>query len=441
MEVATVDVDGAVAELPTKVQQDVDPRRVGDSQRQYFVSGLECSETGKSYPPGKIAGLSRTGRPLLVRYDLKAVARAVSRSDLLNRAPTLWRYRELLPIRDAANIVSLGETITPILGAPSTAAELGMSDLLVKDEGRMPTGSFKARGMSVAVSMAKELGLRRFVMASAANAGAALAAYSARAGMKALVFCPEDSSEITLSEMALYGAEVFRVADATITDLAPMVAESARQLGLFNISTFKEPYRVEGKKTMGFELAEQCDWTLPDVIFYPTGGGTGLVGMWKAFDELEAIGWIGRARPRMVAVQSSTCAPIVRAFEGGNDKAPKWDGGHTRVHGLRVPYTIGDALILRALTESRGFAIAVDDDEVEPARAAMAAKDGIHLSPEGAATLVACRKALAKGLIRPDERAVLFNCGSGLKSPMPPVTRRLDLRGQHDFRALCPNML
>jgi len=400
-----------------------------------FVTHLECAETGERHDAGRIHGLSRAGKPLLVRYDLAGIAGAVTRDALRDRAPDMWRYRELLPVRAAGNIVSLGEVTTPLIPAPAAAAAIGGGEILVKDEGRLPTGSFKARGMAVAVSMAKELGIHRIAMPTAGNAGAALAAYCSRAGIESFVFCPDDAPEITISEIAHQGARVFRV-NGNITELGPLVEAGKQTAGWFNASTLKEPYRVEGKKTMGIELAEQLGWRVPDVIFYPTGGGTGLIGMWKAFAELEAIGWIGAERPRMVAVQSTGCAPIVRAFEAGMERSEAWRDARTDVPGLRVPWTIGDFMILRVLRESGGFAIAVDDAEVEPARATIAHGDGIHLCPEGAATLVACRAALARGLIRPTDRVVLFNCATGLKYPMPRVDTRLDRHAAIDFAAL-----
>jgi threonine synthase len=315
------------------------------------------------------------------------------------------------------------------------ASRIGAGELLIKDEGRLPTGSFKARGLAVAVSMAKELGVARIAMPSAGNAGAALAAYCARAGMEAFVFYPDDAPAITVAEIPLFGGHGFAV-NGVITDLGPIVQKGCEAMGWFNASTLKEPYRVEGKKTMGIELAEQLDWALPDVIFYPTGGGTGLIGMWKAFAELEAIGWIGKKRPRMVAVQSRTCAPIVRAFDQGMEFAEPWKDGHSIIPGVRVPSTIGDFLILRALRESNGFAIAIDDDEAEPARRELAASDGIHLSPEGAATLVACRHAIAEGRVKRTERVVLFNCATGLKYDLAFTSQHLDRHQPIDFGSL-----
>ena len=401
-------------------------------ERPSFVSHLECAATGRRHEAGRLHGLSEAGKPLLVRYDLARLAMTLDRRALVERAPDMWRYRELLPVGRAENIVSLGETMTPLIAAPATARRLGGTTLLVKDEGRLPTGSFKARGLSVAVSMAKELGVRRAALPTAGNAGAALAAYCSRAGIESFVFCPDDAPEITISEIALQGAKVFRV-DGNITEIGPLVENGKGPAGWFSMATLKEPYRVEGKKTMGLEIAEQLGWEMPDVIFYPTGGGTGLIGMWKAFAEMEALGWIGPKRPRMVAVQSATCGPIARAFERGAETAEPWVGGHTAVPGLRVPWTIGDFILLRVLRESGGFAVTVEDDEVEPARADMARHDGIHLCPEGAATLVAYQKALDRGLIRPDARAILFNCASGLKYAMPPVTERLDRKGPIDY--------
>jgi len=400
-----------------------------------FVSHLECSLTGARQPAGRLAGLSAAGKPLLVRYDLARLAASIGKEALARRAPDLWRYREFLPVRHAANIVSLGETMTPLIAAPRMAARLGGGEIVVKDEGRLPTGSFKARGIAVAVSMAKELGVTRMAMPTAGNAGAALAAYCTRAGIESYVFCPDDAPDVMVSEIALLGGRAWRV-NGIITELAPILEGGKAALGWFNASTLKEPYRVEGKKTMGLELAEQFAWDLPDAIFYPTGGGTGLIGMWKAFDELEAIGWIGRKRPRMIAVQSTTCAPIVRAFEQGTEFAAPWENGHTSVPGMRVPSTIGDFLILRVLRESGGFGIAVRDEEVEPARAEFAASDGIHLCPEGAATFLAYKQALTQGRVRKTDRVVLFNCAAGLKYPMPPVTRTLDRHQPIDYQSL-----
>ncbi len=398
-----------------------------------FVSHLECSMTGERYPADRVHGLSKAGRPLLVRYDLPALAAAVDKAELERRGGGFWRYREFLPVRRRENVVSLGEVVTPLIGLPKLAP--GKGELLVKDEGRLPTGSFKARGLALAVSMAKELGLDHLAMPTNGNAGAAMAAYASRAGLRTTIFCPEDTPEINVSEIELQGAKVYRV-NGLINDCGKIVGDGKEAAGWFDVSTLKEPYRIEGKKTMGLELAEQFDWELPDVIFYPTGGGTGMIGMWKAFAELEAIGWIGAKRPRMVAVQASGCAPIVKAFEDGEEHAPLWENAHTVAAGIRVPIAVGDFLILRAVRESGGFAIAVPDDKITAAVAEVAEQEGLLLCPEGAATYVAYRQALTDGRVSPDEKVVLYNCATGLKYPMPQVTRSLDRHRTLDYAAL-----
>ena len=404
-------------------------------ERPTFVTHLECSATGERHQADRLHGLSRAGKPLLVRYDLDALGEAIDKETLARRPADMWRYREFLPVRRAENIVSLGETVTPIVAVPRLAAKLGGGELLIKDEGRLPTGSFKARGLGMAVSMAKELGVGRMAIPTAGNAGAALAAYASRAGIEAYVFCPDDAPEVAISEIEYQGARVYRV-NGLINDCGKIVGEGREAMGWFDASTLKEPYRIEGKKTMGLELAEQFGWDLPDVIFYPTGGGTGLIGMWKAFAELGAIGWIGVKRPRMVAVQAAGCAPIVKAFEAGAEHAEPWADAHTIAAGMRVPAAIGDFLILRAVRESNGFAIAVDDETIEAARAEVAREEGLHLCPEGAATYAAYEQALSDGRVSKDETALLFNCGNGLKYPMPPVTRRLDCTRPIDYAAL-----
>ncbi len=392
-----------------------------------FVAHLECSLTGERYPADTLLGLSKAGRPLLVRYDLDGVRHALPRERLADRPQCLWRYRELLPVRRAENVVSLGELVTPLIPLPHIAARLAKGgEILVKDEGRLPTGSFKARGLALAVSMAKELGVGTMAMPTNGNAGAAMAAYCARAGIKAYVFCPDDTPAVNIREIAMQGAEVFLV-DGLIDDCGRLVAEGEREAGWFNCSTLREPYRIEGKKTMGIELAEQLGWQLPDVIFYPTGGGTGIIGMWKAFAELEAIGWIGSKRPRMVVVQADGCAPMVKAWEDGMEHAPRWEDAHTFAAGIRVPQAVGDFLILRAVRESGGFAIAVSEDAIFSAWREVAAEEGLLLCPETAATYAAYKLALADGRVRPNERVVLFNCASGLKYPMPEAGRRLKL--------------
>ena len=389
------------------------------SEHPTFVTHLECSSTGARHAADELAGLSDAGKPLLVRYDLDGIRRAVTRETLAARSGGFWKYREFLPVRNDADVIRLGEVETPLVELGALAKRAGAARLLVKDEGRLPTGSFKARGLALAVSMAKAFGIRRLALPTNGNAGAALAAYAARAGIEAHVFCPADTPEINVREIALAGAHVTLV-DGLINDCGQRVAEGRERMGWFDVSTLKEPYRIEGKKTMGIELAEQLGWTLPDVIFYPTGGGTGLIGMWKAFAELEAVGFIGRERPRMVAVQAAGCAPIVRAFLAGAEQATPWENAHTYAAGIRVPAAIGDFLILRAVRESGGFAIAVDDVEIREALAEVAREDGLLLCPEGAATVAAWRTALTDGRVGAHEKVLLFNCASGLKYPLPP---------------------
>ena len=401
-----------------------------------FTTHLECSATGAHYPADALHGLSEAGKPLLVRYDLEALRRAISKDELARRAEGgFWRYREFLPVRRSDNVVSLGEVITPLIAAPTVARLHGAHTLLVKDEGRLPTGSFKARGLALAVSMAKEFGIRRMAMPTNGNAGAALAAYATRAGIESWVFCPDDTPEVNVREIALQGARVFLV-NGLINDCGRLVNEGKTRIGWFDVSTLKEPYRIEGKKTMGIELAEQLDWQLPDAIFYPTGGGTGLIGMWKAFAELEAIGFIGSRRPRMVAVQAAGCAPIVKAWQEGREHAEPWKNAHTLASGIRVPGAIGDFLILRAVRESGGFAIAVEDAAITDAQDEMARVEGLLLCPEGAATYAAWRAAIASGQVGRDERALLFNCATGLKYPMPPAGRPIDCRHSLDYAVL-----
>ena len=401
------------------------------AERPSFVSHLECSLTGEHYPADRAHGLSRAGRPLLVRYDLDALRAALPRDAIMARPTDLWRWRELLPVRRAADIVSLGEIETPLI----PLGRCGGPNLLIKDEGRLPTGSFKARGLVMAVSMAKALGIGRIAMPTNGNAGAAFAAYATRCGIETIIFCPADTPEINVREIALQGARVWRV-NGLIDDCGAIVAEGAKQGRWFDFSTLKEPYRIEGKKTMGLELAAQFGWTLPDAIFYPTGGGTGLIGMWKAFAELEALGWIGPQRPRMYAVQAAGCAPIVKAFNDGVEHAERWPDAHTVAAGIRVPRAIGDFLILRAVRESGGRALAVDDAAILRAVDEAARQDGLLLCPEGGATLAAYRDALAARLVDDEERVVLFNCATGLKYPMPPAPVTLDKDGMIDFDRL-----
>ena len=401
-------------------------------ERPNFVTHLECAATGERYNADLVHNLSRTGKPLLVRYDLAGVKRALTKEALAARPPDLWRYREMLPVRRTGDIVSLGEAMTPLVPLPALAKKLRGGEILVKDEGRLPTGSFKARGLVMAVSMAKAFGIKHMAIPTNGNAGAALAAYASHAGIKTTIFCPEDTPEINLSEIGIQGATVYRV-NGLIDDCGKIVGEGKEKVGWFDVSTLKEPYRIEGKKTMGLELAEQLGWSVPDVIFYPTGGGTGLIGMWKAFAELEAIGLIGKKRPRMVAVQAAGCAPMVRAYEKGEEHAPRWENAATIAAGIRVPQAIGDFLILRAVRESGGFAIAVDDAAIAAGLDEVAREEGFLLCPEGAATYAAYKQSLADGRVKNSDQVVLFNCATGLKYPLPPIERTLDRLKPIDF--------
>jgi threonine synthase len=379
-----------------------------------YVSHLECSVCGQRREAGKIHNLCECGGPLLVRYDLEK-ARAAWRRDSLAGAPSsMWRYAPLLPVRDAGHIVSLGEGMTPLLKVDRLGVKLGAKNLYVKDEGINPTGSFKARGLSCAMSMCVELGLRKVAIASAGNAGSALAAYAAAAGIEAYIFMPRDVPQSNYTECRAYAAHVTLV-DGLISDCARLIAERKNAEGWFDISTLKEPYRIEGKKTMGYEVAEQFGWTLPDAIFYPTGGGVGLIGMWKAFDELEALGWISSRRPKMIAAQAEGCQPVVRAFEGGESQSTFWENAHTIAAGLRVPKPLGDALSLKAIRASGGMAIAVSDAELLDASVELATASGIFPAPEGGACVAALEKLLSNGFLSPDDRIVIYNTGTGLK--------------------------
>ncbi|WP_176498435.1 threonine synthase [Sphingomonas sp. HMP6] len=402
------------------------------ADRATFVTHLECPMTGERYEADTLHGLSRVGRPLLVRYDLDAVKAAIPKAMIAARQTDLWRWRELLPVRHTANIVSLGEIETPLIPIPRSS---GSPNVLVKDEGRLPTGSFKARGLVMAVAMAKELGVTKIAMPTNGNAGAALAAYATRCGIETIVFCPDDTPEINVREIQAQGARVYRV-NGLIDDCGAIVGKGAAEGRWFDFSTLKEPYRIEGKKTMGLELAAQFGWKLPHAIFYPTGGGTGLIGMWKAFDELEKLGWIGPERPRMYAVQASGCAPIVRAFEAGEEHAERWEDAATVAAGIRVPKAVGDFLILRAVRESGGKALGVGDPAILKAVDECARKDGLLLCPEGGATLAAYKEALRTGEVDEEERVVLFNCATGLKYPMPEANDTLDRFAPIDLATL-----
>ena len=390
------------------------------------MTHLDCSLTGERYDSDQLHNLSRAGKPLLARYDLDAVKRALSADILAARPPGMWKWRELLPLPTGGELVSLGEPETPLVALDAIAKRHNARAPLVKDEGRLPTGSFKARGLAVAVSMAKHFGVTRIAMPTNGNAGAALAAYGARAGIETIVICPAETPAINITETAAYGAKVY-VADGQIDECGALVGKGAAEGRWFDFSTLKEPYRIEGKKVMGLELAEQLGWTLPDAIFYPTGGGTGLIGMWKAFDELEAIGLIGPERPRMIAIQAEGCAPIVRAFEAGEEFATRWDGAATIATGIRVPKAVGDFLILRAVRESGGAALAVSEEAIIEAVRDAAHDDGFLLCPEGGAVLAGWRLALELRLVGKDERVLLFNCANGNKYPLADTSRRIEL--------------
>ncbi len=379
------------------------------------VTHLECALCGLKHEAQRLHNLcTACGKPLLVRYDLERARITLTKDSLASRRPDLWRYREVLPVEDDRNIVSLGEGWTPLVHAPRLGKRVGIHELYIKDEGQNPTQSFKARGMAAAVSMAKELGAGKLAVPSAGNAAGALAAYAARAGLKSYIFMPRDTPRANVVECEQTGARV-TLMDGLITDCGAEVGRRKEKEGWFDVSTLKEPYRVEGKKTLGYEVAEQLNWELPDVIIYPTGGGTGLIGMWKAFDEMERMGWIGNRRPRMVTVQAAGCAPIVKAFEEGNRFADEFPNAATTASGLRVPKAIGDFLILDALRASGGTAVSVTDEELIAATREIGAAEGIFCAPEGAACLPALKKLMETGEVRQGERVVLFNTGSGVK--------------------------
>jgi threonine synthase len=379
------------------------------------VSHLECGACGQRYEARRLHNLcTECGKPLLVRYDLKRAARSLTKESLRTRGGDLWRYREVLPVERDENIVSLGEGWTPLLRARRLGATLGLDELYIKDESQNPTQSFKARGMTAAVSLCLELGARKLAVPSAGNAAGALAAYAARAGLEAHIFMPRDTPRANVIECEQTGAHV-TLMDGLITDCGAEIGRRKEAENWFDVSTLKEPYRVEGKKTLGYELAEQLDWQLPDVIVYPTGGGTGLIGMWKAFEEMEAMNWIDGKRPRMVSVQASGCAPIVEAFKRGKRFADEFPNAATIASGLRVPRAIGDFLILDAIRASKGTAVAVSDEELIKATREIGASEGLFVAPEGAACLPALRKLIAAGEVRKHERIVLFNTGAGVK--------------------------
>jgi threonine synthase len=383
-----------------------------------LVTHLECSVCKRKYQAGKAWNLCECGGPLLVRYNLERMRAEWSRDTLDRAATSMWRYAPALPVQHAISIVSLGEGMTPLLPAPRTGRRIGASQLLIKDEGLNPTGSFKARGLSCAVSMCVELGLRRLAIPSAGNAASALAAYAAAAGIEAHIFMPQDVPQSNFIECEAYGAKVTLV-DGLIGDCGRIVAERKDQEGWFEVSTLKEPYRIEGKKTMGYEVAEQLGWELPDAIFYPTGGGVGMIGMWKAFGELEAIGWLGPEkrvrRPKMIAVQAEGCQPVVRAFREGAEYSRVWEGAATVASGLRVPKPLGDRLTLQAVRESGGTALAVSDSDLIDAGIRLAWEEGIFAAPDGAACIAAASRLIGEGFLKRDDRIVIYNTGSGLK--------------------------
>jgi threonine synthase len=379
-----------------------------------MLTHLECTKCGKQHAPGHAYTVCDCGAPLFARYDLARAAHEMRPGQLALREPTMWRYREVLPLPATAEKVSLGEGFTPLLPAPRLGSTVGLPKLMVKEEGGNPTGSFKARGLSMAVSMAKALGATDVCLPSAGNAGAALAAYAAAAGIDAHVFLPKDVARLFVVETEAYGAHVETV-DGLITDAGRACAAQAKEHGWYECATLKEPYRIEGKKTMGYEIAEQMGWKLPDAILYPTGGGTGLVGMWKAFAEMQAMGFVGGTRPRMYAVQAEGCAPIVKAFQEGREDAPLWESATTHAHGIRVPKALGDFLILRALRESHGAGIAVSEQEIVQGVKDAAACEGLFMCPEGGACVAAARKLKVSGHLSPDDTVVLFDTGTGYK--------------------------
>lgn len=375
---------------------------------------LDCTKCDRTRTPGQVLNLCECGAPLFARYDLERAAKNMRPGHLALREPSMWRYDDVLPVENPEHRISLGEGFTPLLAARRLGAQVGLPRLYIKDEGGNPTGSFKARGLSMAVSMAKALGAGDVCLPSAGNAGSALAAYAARAGLEAHVFVSRDVPRVFVMETEAYGAEV-RAVEGLISDAGRVCTEEALEHGWYECATLKEPYRVEGKKTMGYELAEQMDWKLPDAILYPTGGGTGLIGMWKAFEEMESMGFVGPGRPRMYAVQAEGCAPIVKAFSEGLEEAPFWEDAHTLAHGLRVPKALGDFLILRALRHSHGAGISVSDAEIIQGVKDASAQEGIFMAPEGGACVAALRRLKASGHLSPDDTVVVFNTGTGLK--------------------------
>jgi threonine synthase len=392
-----------------------------ESEMRSSLTHLECSKCKTQYDADTVQQLCRCGAPLLARYDLRAAARTFTRKNLESREPSLWRYAELLPLRDNANRVDLHERMTPTIAFSALGSDLGLSALYLKDDGALPTGSFKARGAALGVSRAKELGVTRFAMPTNGNAGGAWAAYAARARMEAFIVMPESAPKINRLECVMAGAQVWLV-DGLISDAGKIVAKAIAEHGLYDASTLKEPYRIEGKKTMGFELVEQFDWNVPDVILYPTGGGVGLIGIYKALRELQAMGLIGQKMPRFVAVQAQGCAPIVQAFNERRTESTFWPDAQTVAFGITVPKALGDFIVLEAIYETNGTAIAVSDHEIISMQQRIATKEGLLICPEGAATVVAAQKLRKQGWISPEERVLAINTGTGLKYPDLPYT-------------------
>ncbi|HEY1340958.1 MAG TPA: threonine synthase [Bryobacteraceae bacterium] len=385
------------------------------------VTHLECSQCNKRFEAGQLWNLCDCGGPLLVRYDFDKLRHRWRRRDVHNGPSTMWRYSPVLPPLDEF-IITLGEGWTPLVTAKRLGSHIGSDALWVKDEGLNPTGSFKARGLSCAISMCKELGVRKVAIPSAGNAASALAAYAAAGGIEAHIFMPRDVPQANYLECKAYGAHVTLV-DGLISDCGRMVAEQGPAEDWFDVTTLKEPYRIEGKKTMGYEVAEQMDWELPDAIFYPTGGGVGMIGMWKAFDEMERLGWIGSKRPKMIAVQAAGCQPVVRAYDENEPRSRFWEDAYTIAAGLRVPKPLGDFLVLNAVRQSGGTAVAVTDEEMLDAGVELASLEGIYAAPEGAACVAAARRLLESGFLKPSDRIVLYNTGSGIKYPEAYSTR------------------
>ncbi|MCW4050759.1 MAG: threonine synthase [Candidatus Bathyarchaeota archaeon] len=380
-----------------------------------YYTHLECTYCNEKHDANMVQTVcKKCGKPLFAKYDLEAIKENVTRQELVDRESSMWRYWELLPVKSRKNMVSLGEGWTPMTHTPRVGKEIGLKDLWIKDEGIIPTGTFKARGLAMAISKAKELGITRVALPSAGNAAGSMAAYGARAGMEVYVFMPKDAPKVNMVESEIVGAKVVLV-DGLISDAGKLVKEGTDIMNWFNVATLGEPFRIEGKKTMGLEVAEQFDWKLPDVIVYPTGGGTGIIGMWKVFDELEGLGWIGSERPRMVSVQAEGCAPIVKAYEEGKQESEFFPNAATKAAGLRVPKALGDFLVLRAARDSGGKCIAVSDDELMADVAQISRAEGLFVCPEGAATMSALKRMIASGDVDKDERVVLFNTGSGLK--------------------------